>query len=82
VDGLPDDADDAAIVNAVVSIASTLGMQVVAEGVENDRQLEFLRSLNCCDGFQGYLFAKPLPAMEFAALLRRGAQLLPEPERT
>jgi len=82
VDGLPDDPDDAGIVNAVVSIAATLGMQVVAEGVENYRQLEFLRSLNCCDGFQGYLFARPVPAMEFAALLRRGAHLLPEPERT
>ncbi|WP_051272321.1 putative bifunctional diguanylate cyclase/phosphodiesterase [Fundidesulfovibrio putealis] len=82
VDGLPDDADDAGIVTAVVSIAATLGMQVVAEGVENFRQLEFLRSLNCCDGFQGYLFARPVPPMEFAALLRRGAYLLPEPERT
>ena len=81
VDGLPDDADDAGIVTAVVSIAATLGMQVVAEGVENFRQLEFLRSLNCCDGFQGYLFARPVPPMEFAALLRRGANLLPEPER-
>ncbi len=80
VDGLPDDADDAAIVTAVVSIATTLGMQVVAEGVENFRQLEFLRSLNCCDGFQGYLFARPVPPMEFAALLRRGAYLLPQPE--
>ena len=77
VDGLPDDADNAAIVTAVVSIASSLGLQVVAEGVENVRQLEFLRSLHCCSGFQGYLFARPLPPMEFAALLRRGARALP-----
>lgn len=82
VKGLPDEADDVGIVTAVVSIAATLGMQVVAEGVENVRQLEFLRSLNCCDDFQGYLFSRPLPAMEFAALLSRGAHLLPEPERT
>ena len=82
VDGLPDDLDDAGIVTAVVSIATTLGMQVVAEGVENFRQLEFLRSLHCCDGYQGYLFARPVPPMEFAALLRRGAYLLPQPEQT
>lgn len=82
VDGLPDDLDDAGIVTAVVSIATTLGMQVVAEGVENFRQLEFLRSLHCCDGYQGYLFARPVPPMEFAALLRRGAYLLPQPEQS
>ncbi|MFP5222046.1 MAG: putative bifunctional diguanylate cyclase/phosphodiesterase [Acidobacteriota bacterium] len=81
VEGLPDDPDDAGIVTAVVSIAATLGMQVVAEGVENHRQLEFLRSLQCCGGFQGFLFARPMPPMEFAALLQRRTHLLPEPER-
>ncbi|WP_279343189.1 putative bifunctional diguanylate cyclase/phosphodiesterase [Fundidesulfovibrio terrae] len=77
VDGLPQDKDDAAIVTSVVSIAANLGLAVVAEGVETMAQLEFLRSLSCCDGFQGYLYAKPLPPREFAALLSRGDVLLP-----
>jgi diguanylate cyclase (GGDEF)-like protein/PAS domain S-box-containing protein len=77
VDGLPFDKDDAAIVTSVVSIAANMGLGVVAEGVENMAQLEFLRSLSCCDGFQGYLYAKPLPPREFAALMARGDVLLP-----
>jgi len=78
VDGLPDDKDDAAIVTSVVSIAANLNLDVVAEGVETVAQLEFLRGLNCCGGFQGYLFAKPLPPVEFASLLTKGGMVIPE----
>ncbi len=66
--------DDAAIVRAIVSMAASLKLRVVAEGVETREQLEFLRTLKC-DGMQGYLFSKPLPPAEFAALLDRGVHL-------
>jgi diguanylate cyclase (GGDEF)-like protein len=59
VDGLGDDAQDTAIVHAVIAFAKTLGLQVTAEGIETARQLEQLRALGCDYG-QGYYFAKPL----------------------
>lgn len=77
VAGLPDDKDDAAIVTSIVSIAANLKLDVVAEGVETIEQLEFLRGLDCCGGFQGYLFARPLPPVEFASLLTRGGMVIP-----
>jgi diguanylate cyclase (GGDEF)-like protein len=57
----------ASIVQAVVHLASSLGLQVVAEGVEQEEQWDRLREIGC-DGFQGYLFARPMAAAEFAAL--------------
>ena len=58
----------AAIVRTIIEMAHTLGFTVVAEGVETDLQAAFLRSLGC-DEAQGYFFAKPMPAGEFARLL-------------
>jgi diguanylate cyclase (GGDEF)-like protein/PAS domain S-box-containing protein len=62
------DPDDAAIVSAIIAISHSLGLKVVAEGVETAEQLAFLRSLGC-DGAQGYYFSRPVGADEFARLL-------------
>lgn len=66
---LDDDANDRAIVSAIIRMAQALGMQTTAEGVETDGQLEFLREQGCDEG-QGYLFSRPLPADAFEAYLR------------
>ena len=67
------DADDAAIVQTIISLGRILRLDVVAEGIENEGQLVFLRDLGCAVG-QGYHFAFPLPAGEFAEwLLGRNA---------
>ncbi|MBI3391926.1 MAG: EAL domain-containing protein [Nitrospirae bacterium] len=58
------DPNDAAIAAAIVTMAQTLGMRVIAEGVETEGQAGFLRSKGC-DGAQGYLFSRPLPAEAF-----------------
>lgn len=67
---LDDDANDRAIVSAIIRMAQALGMQTTAEGVETDGQLEFLREQGCDEG-QGYLFSRPLPADEFETYLRQ-----------
>ena len=68
------DPDDAAIVATIISLAHSLRLSVVAEGVETAEQLEFLRS-HGCDAMQGYYFSKPLPAEEVEGLLREGRAL-------
>ena len=57
----------ASIVQAIVHLAGNLGLHVVAEGVEDEAQWDQLRTLGC-GGFQGYLFARPMPLAELAAL--------------
>jgi diguanylate cyclase (GGDEF)-like protein/PAS domain S-box-containing protein len=64
ISGLKEDPDDQAIVNAVVQMAHSLKLRVVAEGVETDDQMLFLRSCNC-DQMQGYLYSEPLPIEAF-----------------
>jgi len=60
IDGLPGDPQGVALVRATVDLARAFGMQVVAEGVENARQFEFLRAAGC-DQIQGYFASRPLP---------------------
>jgi diguanylate cyclase (GGDEF)-like protein/PAS domain S-box-containing protein len=67
VDGLGEDPDDTAIATAIISLAASLGLRVVAEGVETPRQLDELRRLGC-DRAQGFLFAHALPAADAFAL--------------
>jgi EAL domain-containing protein (putative c-di-GMP-specific phosphodiesterase class I) len=71
---ITDDVDDKAIVGAIISMARSLGVQTLAEGVETPGQLAFLHEQGC-DEVQGYYFSRPLPADAMAALLRKG--LLP-----
>jgi len=63
-----DNADDAAITRAIISMAHNLGMRVVAEGVETQAQLDFLLQ-NQCDEFQGFLLARPMPLDQLIRLL-------------
>ncbi len=64
--GLPDDADDVSIARAVIAMAHSLDMKVIAEGVETEAQTAFLAA-NGCDEIQGYYFSRPLPQAELAA---------------
>lgn len=67
--GTPTDSTDLAIVKAIIALAHSLELRVVAEGVETASQRNELRSLGC-DIFQGYLCSRPLPAASFIARLR------------
>jgi diguanylate cyclase (GGDEF)-like protein/PAS domain S-box-containing protein len=71
VAGIPDDPEDTALVEAIVSMSRALSLQVVAEGIETEAQRSFLAGLGCQYG-QGYLFGRALPAAEFAKLFLRG----------
>ena len=69
VEDLPHDLNDSAIVQAIINLAKSLRMIVIAEGVETKPQLDFLRSLSC-EIYQGYLGGRPVDAEQFAALLK------------
>ncbi|MBF0445814.1 MAG: EAL domain-containing protein, partial [Magnetococcales bacterium] len=63
------DSDDSAIVSAIVSMAKSLKLRVVAEGVETVEQLEFLKKIGCHE-LQGYLISRPIPAEEFSRFIK------------
>jgi len=64
------DADDVAIARMVIALADSMGLVVIAEGVETEKQRELLASLGC-HNYQGYLFGKPVPIQELEALVNR-----------
>ncbi|MBK3454053.1 putative bifunctional diguanylate cyclase/phosphodiesterase [Pseudomonas sp. MF6754] len=70
VQDLLDDDDDATIVRAIIQLGKSLGMQVIAEGVETPEQEAYIISEGCHEG-QGYHYSKPLPARELAAYLKQ-----------
>ncbi|MBN2353844.1 MAG: EAL domain-containing protein [Spirochaetales bacterium] len=81
IQNIAHDPHDAAIVKAIVSMAHSMGIRVVAEGVETEEQLASLRSMRwevstelMCDSVQGYLFSKPLTSADVAGLLEREAR--------
>jgi EAL domain-containing protein (putative c-di-GMP-specific phosphodiesterase class I) len=69
IQDLPGDRDDAAITEAIIAMAHSLSLKVIAEGVETGEQLRFLRK-HGCDEMQGYFFSRPLPEDEFLCLLQ------------
>jgi len=68
---LPADKRNASIVSAIISLGHDLGMVVIAEGVEKEKQLNFLEA-HQCDEVQGYIFSRPVPADEMEVLLKKG----------
>jgi diguanylate cyclase (GGDEF)-like protein/PAS domain S-box-containing protein len=68
VSGLPADRDDAAITQAVIAMAHSLGLEVVAEGVETQAQMDYLRRMGCNEA-QGYHIGRPMPALQLQTRL-------------
>ncbi|MBL8373488.1 EAL domain-containing protein [Accumulibacter sp.] len=77
VRGLPDDGNDVGIITAIIAMAHSLGLEVIAEGVENRAQADFLQQAKC-GKLQGYLFSRPLPPDEAECVLRQGRIALPQ----
>jgi EAL domain-containing protein (putative c-di-GMP-specific phosphodiesterase class I) len=72
VQDIAHDADDRTIIHAIISMASSLGMKTIAEGVETAEQLHILRESGC-DYIQGYYFSPPLSAEQFEDFLAKNA---------
>ncbi|MBY6031500.1 EAL domain-containing protein [Halomonas sp. DP8Y7-1] len=76
MEDIANNSQDAAIVRAVISLARSLGLHIIAEGIENSEQLAFISKLQGHE-YQGYLFSKPVPAAELRRLLQeRATQVL------
>ncbi|MEM6445129.1 MAG: EAL domain-containing protein [Cyanobacteria bacterium J06642_2] len=73
VHGLPINRDDAVIVRTILAISRELNYETIAEGVEHEAQLEFLRQ-HGCDRVQGYLIGRPVPAADFSSEIERASE--------
>jgi EAL domain-containing protein (putative c-di-GMP-specific phosphodiesterase class I) len=71
--GTGSEAEDGVLAAAIISLAHALHLKVIAEGVETDAQLHFLKR-HGCDQVQGYLYGEPMPAAQFGELLARGTR--------
>lgn len=69
IDGLPGDANGAAVVRAILAMSHAFGLHAIAEGVETEEQRAFLQREGC-DAYQGFYFGRPVPAPDFEAMLR------------
>ncbi|HSS27835.1 MAG TPA: EAL domain-containing protein, partial [Usitatibacter sp.] len=69
---VPEDASSGSITEAIIAMAKRLKLRCIAEGVETRAQLEFLRAANC-EAFQGFLFSRPVTALEATAMLKAQA---------
>jgi diguanylate cyclase (GGDEF)-like protein/PAS domain S-box-containing protein len=75
IDDLPGDQGDQAIIQAIITMSHALGMKVVAEGVETNAQVEYLKAVGC-DYIQGYYYSKPLPLKELISRIDKNYILL------
>lgn len=75
INDIPSDPHDIAIIDAVIGISKSLNLKVIAEGIENKKQYDFLKK-NGCDEYQGYYFSKPLPADEFELLFKNYNEII------
>ncbi|GJG99431.1 EAL domain-containing protein [Paraburkholderia terrae] len=73
VSDIGESSDDETITSAIIALAHSLNLQVIAEGVETSTQLDFLKE-RACDEMQGYFFAKPMPHDAIPGMLQRGAE--------
>ena len=80
IQDLPEDEDDRAVAAAVISLGQKLNLRVIAEGVETEAQVAFLRENNC-DELQGFHFSRPVAAGEVAALLDTRLLAPPRPAK-
>jgi EAL domain-containing protein (putative c-di-GMP-specific phosphodiesterase class I) len=69
------DVNNAEITKAIIAMAHSLSLKVIAEGVETLEQLEFLKAHNC-DYLQGFLFSRPVPAEDMTRILQDGTHII------
>ncbi len=72
IDDIPHNDDDVEITKIIIALAKVMGLEITAEGIENQEQIQFLQELECNEG-QGYICSKPLPNEHFIELLRNNS---------